>query len=357
MHASPAWLLARPDARFVDQFGDVSAEANLVFDQRSRTAAEGYLAEVAAAVGLDGIDAVRITSGGAPEVLYPGGGRFWAFDRNAQNGDGLPETMPPNPLPGWAPGQAGPDEAQVRSWADWYVGALADVVGWQVTTLSGLGFHGTYQVLTPGVGVTPVEYGAAVRAGLPAGLLGSGAAWAQLYDALPRRPDVVAYVSSVADGSGGDAGCTATDASVPLDSAEVGSWSATRWVSRVAAEHGFAVAGENPGWHQSGPLDARYVDTSDTGMAATAVGLARSCGLRTFYWAHDDQLWDGTLPFDTYARSSARSTSRGGAGSCRRGTARPPGCGSRGPERPSHRRRARSPWPQPGQVGGVGRGR
>ena len=61
------------------------------------------------------------------------------------------------------------------------------------------------------------------------------------------------------------------------------------------------MAGENPGWHQSGALDARYVDPSDTGMLAAAVRQARSCRLATFYWAHDAQLWDGTVPFARYA--------------------------------------------------------
>lgn len=302
LHDTPDWVLALPDARFVDQFGNLSAEANLVFDQAARDAAEAYFAKVAAQLDLSTFDAIRITSGGLPEVLYPGGGRYWAFDVNAQGGPGRPPSLPPNPLPGWRPGTSGPDAAQIGSWADWYVGALDNVVTWQIDALGRLGFRARYQIVTPGVGVQPGGYDQAVGAGLPPGLLGAGVAWQRFYTLLPRRPDIVAYVSSVADGSGNDDSCGPGDDAVPVDDAATTSWSATRWISSLARREGFAVAGENPGWHQSGALDARYVDTSGKGMMTAAVRQARSCGLSAFYWAHDAQLWDGTVPFDLYAR-------------------------------------------------------
>lgn len=301
LHATPGWVLALPDARFVDQDGNTSTEANFVFAQNVRAAAEDYFAQLAARLDLSALDAIRLTSGGSPEVLYPGGGRYWAFDKHAQTGDGLPPSMPPNPLPGWRPRAAGPDEGQVRGWADWYVGALDNVVTWQIDAFGRLGFHGRYEVLTPGLGVQPRDYDRAVRAGLPQGLLGLGVAWHVFYAGLPRRPDVVGYVSSVADGSGGDDDCQPGDDAVPLDAAAPASWSSIRWVVTLARRNGFAVAGENPGWRQTSTLDARYVDPSDTGMMAAAVRQARSCGLATFYWAHDAQLWDGTVPFARYA--------------------------------------------------------
>ncbi len=300
LHATPGWVLALPDARFVDQDGNVSTQVNLVFAQNARTAAEGYFAQLATQLDLSTLDAIRLTSGGSPEVLYPDA-HYWAFDRHAQTGDGLPPSMPPNPLPGWRPRTPGPDEAQVRSWADWYVGGLDNVVTWQIDALGHLGFRGRYEIVTPGLGVQPRAYDKLVRDGLPLGLLGAGAAWQVFYAGLPRRPDVVAYVSSVADGSGGDDDCQPGDDAVPLDAATPGSWSATRWIATLARRNGFAAAGENPGWHQSSALDARYVDLSDTGMMAAAVRQARSCGLDTFYWAHDAQLWDGTVPFARYA--------------------------------------------------------
>ncbi|MFC5993590.1 hypothetical protein ACFQE5_05085 [Pseudonocardia hispaniensis] len=308
LHDVPRWLLAIPGSRFVDQTGAESDEVNLVFDQRLRNIAEHYLTHVAAVLDLGQVDAVRLTSGGLPEVLYPGGGGYWAFDANAQGGPDRPASLPPNPLPGWRPGQGGVSEQQVREWADWYVGALTDVVDWQIGTLSGLGYRGAYEVLTPGVGVGPAAYDAAIRQGLPPGLLGSGAAWQVFYERLPRRDDLVAYVSSVADGSGDNDGCAPGDAAVPLDAAQAESWSATRWVSRVAHEYGFPVAGENPGWNQSVRLNASYVDLSDNGMLAAAVRQADSCGFRFFYWAHDQQLWDGTVPFAAYAERIARGS-------------------------------------------------
>jgi hypothetical protein len=189
----------------------------------------------------------------------------------------------------------------VREWADWYVGALDDVVVWQLSTLTALGFNGGYEVLTPGVGVRPGEYATAIRDGLPAGLLGAGAAWQVFYERLPRRPDLTVYVSSVADGSGGNDVCRAEDQGVPLDSSEVEGWSAVRWQARLAGEYGYALSGENPGWRQSPALDRSYVDVSAGGMMAAALAQARACGFRSFLWAHAEQLWDGTVPFEEYA--------------------------------------------------------
>lgn len=300
MHVPPEWLLDLPDSRLVDETGAESDVPNLVFNQRLRDRAERYLAQVAAHVDLSSVDTIRLTSGGMPEVLYPDDG-YWAFDRNALNGPDLPPSMAHNPAPERRPGGRWPDPAQTRAWAEWYVDALVDVVMWQVGTFERLGFRGTYEVLTPGVGVRPWEFEDAVRNGLPPGVLGAGAAWELLYSRLPRRDDLVAYVSSVADGSGGDDVCTPEDGAVDVTSQEVRDWSATRWISRVAREYGYAVSGENPGWQQDHSPESSYRDDSDGGMMAVAIRQARACGFRTFYWAHDAQLWDGTVSFESYA--------------------------------------------------------
>ncbi|GAA4549718.1 hypothetical protein GCM10023175_38300 [Pseudonocardia xishanensis] len=301
LHDTPRWVLDLPGGRYVAEDGAVSTQADLVFNQRSRDKAEEYLAQVAAVLGPRNVDAVRLTAGGSAEVLYPGGGRYWAFGPNAQGGPGRPASLPPNPLPGWRPGDPGPGPDAVRSWADWYVGALVDVVEWQTGVMRSLGFAGPFEVLTPGVGVLPADYDAAVAAGLPPGLLGTGAAWERFYAGLAGDDDLVAYVSSVADGSGGDGGCAPGDDRVPVDDPSVATWSSTRWITRLAVENGLPVAGENPGWGQSEALDRAYVEQSDTGMLARAVEQARSCGFTAFYWAHDAQLWDGTMPFAEYA--------------------------------------------------------
>ncbi|MCD2188199.1 hypothetical protein [Actinomycetospora soli] len=300
LHDTPDWVLALPDARLVDASGRTSPYAAIVFDRRLRALAEAYLARVAAVVDLRAVDSIRLGAGGLGEVLYPDGG-WWAFDRNARNGPDLPSSMPRNPAPGWVPGSGGLPADGVRAWADWYVGALVDVVRWQMTTLSDLGFGGSFEVLTPGVGVVPAAYDAAVARGLSDDRLGTGAAWAALYAALPHDGRVVASVTSVADGSGGDDPCTPDDRAVALDDPVVGEWSATRWITRVAGEHGLAVTGENPGYGASADLDAAYRDPSEQGMAAVAWRQARACGLRTLSWAHDRQLWDGTLPLAAFA--------------------------------------------------------
>ncbi|WP_142058272.1 hypothetical protein [Pseudonocardia kunmingensis] len=300
LHMPPPWVFDLPDSRFVDETGEESEAPNLVFNQRLRERAEAYLAEVAAEVDLQRVDTVRLTSGGMAEVLYPDGG-YWAFDRNALNGPDLPPTMEPNPAPGQRPGAPWDDEAQALAWAQWYVDALVDVVEWQLTIFADLGFRGRYEVLTPGVGVQPREFDDAVADGLPPGVLGAGAAWDLFYSRLPERGDLVAYVSSVADGSGGDDGCAPNDDAVALDSDEVEDWSATRWIARVAREYGLPLSGENAGWQQDYSPDAFYRDDSDEGMMAVALRQARSCGFDTFYWAHDAQLWDGTVSFDSYA--------------------------------------------------------
>jgi hypothetical protein len=43
---------------------------------------------------------------------------------------------------------------------------------------------------------------------------------------------VIAYISSVADNSGGNDTCQASDTSLALGNAAMDSWSATRWITR-----------------------------------------------------------------------------------------------------------------------------
>ena len=307
LHSTPRWLLDQPDSRMIDEQGTESDAVNLVFDQRLRDEADDYLAHVAAAVDLASIGAVRLTSGALAEVLYPEGGGYWAFDDNAQNGEHLPASMARNPFPGWRPGDPGLSEAQVREWAGWYIGGLVNVVNWQIGVLSGLGFRGDYEVLCPGVGVRPTDFIEAVRHDLPRGLLGVGAVWQEFFARLPSRPDVVAYSTSVADGSGDNDMCTSRDRTVPLDASEAAAWSASRWIGRIAEEHGLRVSGENPGYFPPQSADGSYADQSDDGMMATAVRQASACGFATFYWAHDEQLWDGTVSFSRYASLIAKT--------------------------------------------------
>ena len=85
----PSWVFNLPTAPTSTRTANVSSEANFVFSQAVRSAAASYLALVAAAIPLSDFWAIRLTSGGDGEMLYPGGGTYWAFDPAALTGTGL----------------------------------------------------------------------------------------------------------------------------------------------------------------------------------------------------------------------------------------------------------------------------
>lgn len=301
----PPWLAREPDARFMDQNGSKSRDLNFVFNQKMRAFFERYLARVDADLGLENFWAVRITSGGNGELLYPEGGTYWAFDANAQNGPDRPAGLPPCPFPGWKPGEGGLSASQTRRWADWYVRCLALTADWQMRALGRLGFRGWYQILTPGSGVRPSGYDAAVRRGLPDGLLGVGAAWGKVYAFLPNRHRAVVYISSVADRSGNDDVPQPGDARVALTDPAADRWSATRWQVRIAVGLHMPVGGENPGFNAPPALNAHYTDAGPGGMMARALAQATAGRFQCFFWAHSERLWDGTVPFSRYAAAIA----------------------------------------------------
>ena len=303
---APAWVLALANGSYVDQTGAHSTEANFVFSAAVRQAAAGYLKQIAAYIPLTNFYAIRLTSGGDGEMLYPGGGTYWAFDNAALTGNGLAAGMTPNPNPKWTPGTAGLTQAQIGTWVNWYVGGLDNVTNWQMTTLAGLGFVGYYETVTPGSGTRPDGLTQTEQKNLSNdGTTGVGAVWNLYYAMLPTKTNVIAYISSVADNSGGNDNCQTADATTALTSTSMDSWSATRWISAIAHHNGLAVGGENPGYGIPASIDSFYVNTSPTGMMATAIAQSQSCGFQVFYWAHDIHLWDGTLPFSLYANSIA----------------------------------------------------
>jgi hypothetical protein len=297
----PSWVFNLADSTYVDQNGAVSTEANFVFSRAVRTAAAQYLSLVAASLPMSNFWAIRLTSGGNGEMLYPGGGTYWAFDRAALTGSGLASGMTRNPDPSWKPGTTGLTQTQISTWVNWYVGGLDDVTNWQMQTLTGLGFTGYYETVTPGSGTRPDHLTQTEQANLSNdGTTGVGAVWNLYYAQLPNKANVIAYVSSVADNSGGNDTCQASDTALALTSAAMDSWSATRWITRIAAQYGVLAGGENPGYGLPASLDSFYTNTSATGMMATAIRMALSCDFKVFYWAHDLHLWDGTLPFSLY---------------------------------------------------------
>jgi len=298
----PSWVFSLPNSTYTDQDGATSTEADFVFSQAVRSAAASYLSLVAADLTLSNFWAIRLTSGGDAEMLYPGGGTYWAFDHAALTGSGLATGMTRNPYPNWKPGQPGLTQAQISRWVNWYVGGLDNVTNWQMQTLSKLGFTGYYETVTPGSGTRPDYLTQTERQNLlNDGTTGVGAVWDLYYAQLPNKANVMAYISSVADRSGGNDSCQPGDTSLSLTSDTMDSWSATRWISRIAHQYGLAVSGENPGYRMPASLDSVYTNTSSTGVMAAALQQVRSCGFTVFYWAHDVHLWDGTIPFSMYA--------------------------------------------------------
>jgi hypothetical protein len=302
----PSWVFSLPDATYVNQFGGQSNEANFVFSAAVRQAAAGYLDQIAADIPLSNFWAIRLTSGGDEEMLYPGDGAYWAFDNAALTGNGLAPGMTPNPDPNWTPGAPGLSQGQIDAWVNWYVGGLDNVTNWQMQTLTGLGFNGYYETVTPGSGTRPDSLAQDELFNLADfGTTGMGAVWDRYYAMLPDKTNVIAYISSVADNSGGNDDCQPSDTSTPLSSPVMDSWSATRWISAIAHQNGLMVGGENPGYGMPAMFDFDYRNTSSGGMMADALRQAQSCGFQVFYWAHDVHLWDGTLPFSDYANSIA----------------------------------------------------
>ena len=305
----PSWVLSLPDGNYVNEAGAQASEADFVFSEAVRRAAALYLQQVAAVLPLSDFWAVRLTSGGDAEMLYPGGGSYWAFGQSALTGTNLPPTMQANPFPNWRPGQPGLTQAQVDQWVNWYVGGLDDVTAWQMSTLSALGFAGYYQLVTPGSGTRPDNLAAQEQRNLPDDpVTGVAAVWDRYYAMLRDKSKVIAYVSSVADMSGNDDSCQATDDSLPLTSPGMDSWSATRWISRIAAASGLLVAGENPGYGMPSSLNPHYQDTSSQGMMADAIRQATTCKFQVFYWAHDQDFASGIIPLSLYQQKISTLT-------------------------------------------------
>jgi len=189
----PSWVFSLPGSSYVDQNGDVSTEADFVFSQAVRSAAERYLSLVAAALPLADFWAIRLTSGGDGEMLYPPGGTYWAFAGPALTGTGLAAGMTHNPYPNWRPGQPGLRPAQIDRWVNWYVGGLVNVTTWQMRTLSRLGFTGYYQTVTPGSGTRPGELAQDEQQNLAdTETTAVGAVWDRYYGMLGAATNVMA---------------------------------------------------------------------------------------------------------------------------------------------------------------------
>ena len=290
----PGWDFAYPNSRYVNQYGATSSELNLTFNATLQAKAARYLARIDADFDLDSFWAVRVGAGGNIETLYPSptadgahGNAYWAYD---------PAAQASSPFPGWQPGQTSYQgrsftTADVQSWYDWYVGALVDGVDWQLATYRSLGFSGFLQVLLPGQGTRPLDYAKGISTYLDGSADGNrtmsrGAAWDRVLGGIADKRNVVAYVSSMADGSGWNDVCQSGDSGVAPTSSAIGLWSAARYISYLADRHGLAKNGENPG-----PNDTNSYGTT---MLDRAAAQMRACGFQGLMWAHDINLYSST---------------------------------------------------------------
>lgn len=322
----PDWLGEQhPATAYVNQYGDRWTETpNIVFSASVRAEVEDFVRSVDREIGLDRAWSVRVGVGESGELSYPptlpGHGEtnhFWAYDRYAQapgaGAEGRAATVPPNPMPGWRPGEASHrgapvTEADVRRWYDWYLSALADTVDWQVDTYTAAGFDGRIKILVPGRGYFPGDLAEGVRHRLagerPTSLLGRGVGFFETVPRIEHRDNVVIVSTAVVDGTGrpGNNVCRPEDAGVDLHAVErnqASDWSSVRWVKQIAEREGFPVSGES-----AGPQVAPYYP----GVMADAAQQVAGCGLDGLMWAFDRNLYDGTpgSSLQDYAATIAR---------------------------------------------------
>lgn len=327
LHYPPNWVMNLPGARYVDQYGIKAPptwaggyeEPNFIFSQtmRDRVAQfETHMMDQLASdpeIGLKNIWAIRYVNGSLGETMYPPNddqhghtNSYWAFDANAQGkASDRPATIPASPFPGWVPGertyQGKPfSAAQVQQWYDWYLDAHTDFVNWHTALYRdphGINYQGYLQLQTPGFGARAFEYRDSISDYLdgsqdPNGTVARASVWYKLYPSLANRANVIAYVSSMADGSGNpqDNGCQGREARVDYNTdPQVNDWSAARYITGLADKYGMQKSGENPGLGDPN-LGVPY----NLFMLQTAAVQMVSCNFQGMFWAHDEDLYSKT---------------------------------------------------------------
>ncbi len=332
----PGWVRGLPGAEYREQHGNASptGPVNLVFSRAVRTAAGAYMRDLVGELGPASIDAVRIGTSVTGELGYLGPDEgptpdlhdFWAFDDAAQTGAGLADGQAPSPLPGWVPGQTtwrgsslGPE--RTRDWFLWYERALADCARWQVETLLATGYSGAFHLVLAGRGTSPRELDAAVSdrlggEGDPQGSLERGLYYpdqiARLGAVLaPRigRDRLVVDVTGLDDTSTVRARalvpptdrCRPDDPDRVLDAPGVETWPSYRFTAAVGRRAGLRLVGENPGTPSSSATGGSGESDPLVEQLRRAPAYARGCGLETFFFAFEDDLFDarsGVRPDD-----------------------------------------------------------
>jgi hypothetical protein len=286
MQYPPAWMLALPNARYVNQFGEAYVDespgkniVNGVFNQAVRDAQAAYVARLFRDLGHD-FFAVRLGWGYFGEMGYPAGAFkqhtncYWGFDALAHGKiAGLPATLKPCPVPDWTPGVASADHTDARRFGEWYLASLADYERWQIASVRRY-FAGPLPVLLGSWGLRTgdIEHavandlGDAKQTEFPLG-----------YDfdrlaAAIDDPKVVLYTTWIDSNPefGDDAGKNPAR------------WSPVHYLAVRAAAHRpvLQVWGENTG-------------NADVDALRLSFSRARTYHLNTLLWAFEPQLFDG----------------------------------------------------------------
>ncbi len=330
IHYPPSWVMNQLNSRYINQYGVAAPitwaggyeEPNFIFSQTMRDQVARFETHVMQrlasnpAIGLKNIWAVRYVNGSIGETMYPPAddqrghtNSYWAYDANAQGRDSdRPATIPANPFPNWRPGatayQGRPFSIiQVQQWYTWYLNAHTDFVNWHTKlyrNVQGINYQGYLMLLTPGFGARASEYNASIAHYLDGSqdtnmTVARAAVWYQLFPALTKRTNVIAYVSSMADGSGRpkDNLCNGNEAWInyALDP-QVNNWSATRYIAGLANKYGMLKSGENPG---SGDPNIKATNHDGLQIMQTAAMQMQSCHLQSMFWAHDINLYDRSI--------------------------------------------------------------
>ncbi|CAN5420380.1 hypothetical protein BH10ACT10_BH10ACT10_01950 [soil metagenome] len=282
----PSWLFSYPRSRFVNQYGDAYAPADvgknvadMVFNQCMRDKQQAYLGRLFATLGTD-FYGVRLGGGWYGELNYPDAtyaghtNSYWAFDPVASGQvPGLPTGIPANPVPGWLPGTVSSNHAAAAQFSTWYLEALRNYHDWQIRTARAL-YPGRLLMMYPSWGLRSGQLDAAVSADL------AGTTSAERNGEVQRGFDFARYVRGITDPLV-VVYTTWLDADASGDSGtDSRSWSPVKWLALLARDRAnpLAVMGENTGWAGRAQIDL-------------ALGQARTFGLAAVMWAFEPQLY------------------------------------------------------------------
>lgn len=250
----PDWVVALPNSRFVNQYGDTFQAGlgingvNAIFNGAVRDHIARYTQRVFADLGTN-FYAVRIGMGTYNELMYPDtnynghANSYWAFDPIAQGQvSGLPFGVKSAPNPGWLPGTPSVDHQAAADFANWYIDSLHNFHDWQVSMLRPV-YPGKLMMLYPSWGLRPAQLQTAIAGDLNGttspevnGEVQRGLDFARFVGGI-GDPNVVLYTTWLDAPDRGDSGTNQAE------------WSPARYLAALAAANplSLGVWGENSG--------------------------------------------------------------------------------------------------------------